>query len=90
MSKKFEPLTDEEAQQLTRDELLVRVEAENRHWANKHGRTEADRQAERVLGEIMFNYLPLDGAMEATRDALEGRPNNFWQSRPCDDREAGQ
>jgi hypothetical protein len=79
---RFKRLTDAEARALTRAELLDRIEAEQAYWSRKHTMTDADCTAEREFRRIMHTYLnPADG-LAALRDVLEGRPNNYWETRP--------
>ena len=90
----FKRLTDAEARQMTRSELLDRLEAEQAYWMHNpaRGMSEADVAAEREFSRIMHAYLSPGDGLAALRDVLEGRPNDYWERRPGDDpgREAGE
>lgn len=82
---RFKRLTDAEARTLTRAELLDRAEAESAYWDRRPPRTGEDREAHREFGRILHAYLnPADG-LRAARDALEGRPSGYWETRPGDE-----
>lgn len=78
---RFKRLTDAEARTLTRRELLDRIEAEQKYWIRK--RRAADREAWREFGRIMHAYVDPAAGLQAVRDLLEGRRNDYWESRPC-------
>jgi hypothetical protein len=79
---RFKRLTDTEARSLTRTELLGRLEAEQAYWSRKRTMTPADQEASREFTRILFAYLNPSAGIAAVMDQLEGRPNNYWESRP--------
>lgn len=86
---KFKRLTDAEARQLTRAQLLGRVEAEQAYWSRKRVTTEEDAAAEREFGRILHAYLNPLAAIEAAMETVQGRPSDYWERRPCDEPPAG-
>jgi hypothetical protein len=83
---RFKRLTDAEARTLTRRELLDRIEAEQKYWFRKKGRTAEDAAAFREFTRIMYAYLgpaSIAEAMQDTIDYIEGRsPGGYWDARP--------
>lgn len=82
---RFQRLTDDEAQVLTRAELLDCVEAEQRYWARKGSMgalSPEDQAAEREFSRIMHTYLSLDDALRDAIDMVQGRGSGYWDSRP--------
>jgi hypothetical protein len=82
---KFKRLTDAEARSLTRAELLDRVEAEQRYWERKRGRSPEDVTAEREFSRIMFAYLSPHAAVQAAMDTVTGKGSDYWETRPGDE-----
>ena len=86
---RFKRLTDAEARQLTRAELLDRVEAEQRYWQRKSTRTDADVAAWREFSRILQTYIDPGAGLQAAMDTLNGKRSDYWETRPID-LEAGQ
>jgi hypothetical protein len=85
---RFKRLTDAEARQLTRAEILARVEAEQQYWFRGR-RIAADPDGYREFSRIMHTYLNPGAMMQDLIDLLEGRGSGGYMSRrPCDDDEA--
>jgi hypothetical protein len=84
---RFKRLTDTEARQLTRREILDRVEAEQAYWHRKRTMTEQDRAAFAEFGRIMHAYLDPAVMMQDLTDHIRGRPGagRYMDTRPCDD-----
>lgn len=74
MMARFRRLTDTEARQLSRSELLDRIEAEQEYWHRKrHSMTDADRAAEREFRRIWYALAGPDavlGWMQELTDKL--------------------
>lgn len=85
---RFKRLTYDEAQQLTRGDLLERLTAESEYWRRKaeQGRmSAADWDAHREFSRIMRLIDPHAAAVDALR-AVRGEPGaSYWDSRPQDD-----
>lgn len=87
---RFKRLTWDDLNTLTRDELLPRLEAEQRYWARKAAgaMSPADQEARRQFGEIVYAVLAPSGmadSMSETAAWLKGEratDTTFWDEKP--------
>jgi hypothetical protein len=92
---RFKRLTRDDLSNLTRNELLPRLEAEQEYWARKEkrGLSDADRQARKEFTDIVFTVLNPDGLADSmAEDAawLKGeRPtsSSYWDKKPGGDQQ---
>jgi hypothetical protein len=85
-------ITAAEAAQMTRGQLVDRLYEESERWQQRPPRSDADRAAYAEFTAALHMIDPGAG-LDAAKDTLEGRPNNYWETRPADERrepEAGQ
>ncbi len=76
-------LTEAEARTLTRREILDRVESEQAYLLGKRKMNEADHAACREIMQIMYRYVNVSEALQATIDLVEGRGvPGYWEARP--------
>lgn len=75
-------LTEEEAATLTRAEIVDRLYAQSEWWKAHPPKTVADRELYAVHVRIMYASIDLGKGMDAVKDYLEGRPNDYWESKP--------
>ena len=92
---RFKRLTRDDLNNLTRNELLPRLEAEQEYWARKErrGLSAADQQARKEFTDIVFTVLNPDGLADLVAEEaawLKGeRPtsSSYWERKPgCDQR----
>jgi hypothetical protein len=91
---RFRRLTHDDLTIYTRDELLPKLEAEQKHWARKEklGLSAADQQARRKFREIVHAVFNPDGlavSMGETAAWFKGeRPTDsaYFQEKPVQDR----
>lgn len=87
---RFKRLTWDDLDNLTRGELLDRLEAEQAYWARKEARglSETDRKARNEFSDIVFAVLnpsKIAESMVETTAWLKGeRPtdSSFWSEKP--------
>lgn len=87
---RFQRLTWDDLDNLTRTELLSRLEAEQQYWARKEARglNDADRRARKEFSDIVFaviNPSDLADSMAETTAWLKGeRPTDtsYWREKP--------
>lgn len=87
---RFKRLVRDDLNNLTRDELLSRLEAEQAYWARKEARglNDADRQARREFSDIVFAVIDPSGladSMAETTAWLKGErstDSSYWREKP--------
>lgn len=87
---RFKRLTWDDLDNLTRDELLDRIEAEQAYWARKEARglSEAERTARKEFSDILFavlNPAKIADSMAETTAWLKGErstDSSFWSEKP--------
>ncbi|ATY17285.1 hypothetical protein CU254_42645 (plasmid) [Amycolatopsis sp. AA4] len=90
---RFQRLTREDLNALTRNELLPRLEREQEYWARKEkrGMSAADQQARKEFTDMVFTVLNPDGLASSMREDtawLKGeRPtsSSYWDEKPGHD-----
>jgi hypothetical protein len=86
-------LTRDDLTNLTREELLPRLEAEQEYWARKEkrGLTAADLQARKEFSDILFAVINPSGladSMAETTAWLKGERSTdsaYWNEKPAHD-----
>lgn len=87
---RFKRLTWADLDNLTRDELLPRLEAEQEYWARKAacGMSEADRKARKEFSDMLrkvLNPSEVADSMAETAAWLKGERSadtSFWDEKP--------
>jgi hypothetical protein len=69
---------------MRRCDLVDRLYAEAERWAARPPRSDADRAAYAVYVECL-RLVDVGAVLDATRDLLDGRPDDYLKRRPCDD-----
>jgi hypothetical protein len=90
---RFQRLTRDDLNNLTREELLPRLDAEQQYWARKEkrGLSPADQQARKEFTDLLhavINPAGLTDAMAETIAWLRGDravETSYWTRRPGDD-----
>jgi hypothetical protein len=73
-------LTEAEAAAMTRSEIVDRVYEEMQAWKRRPPRTDAQRAAYDEMMRIMRAYVDPGAGLDAVRDVLKGRPNDYWET----------
>ena len=87
---RFKRLTWDDLDNLTRKELLPRLEAEQEYWARqeKRGLSDADQQARKQFSDILYaviNPAGLAASMAETTAWLKGErstDSSYWREQP--------
>lgn len=87
---RFKRLTWDDLDNLTRDELIPRLKAEQEYWARKERRvmTAEDREARKQFSDMVFTVLNPDGLADSmAEDAawLKGErstASSYWDEKP--------
>ncbi len=87
---RFKRLTRDDLNNLTREELLPRLQAEQAYWARKEkrGLSDADQQARKEFTDILFTALNPPGlakSMAETTAWLQGErstESSYWNEQP--------
>lgn len=79
-------LTDAEARELTRSELLERIADQQDYYQAKKRKTQTDEAAMAELSRIMHRYIDVKAAFADVYAALNGRTGpSYWDARAADD-----
>jgi hypothetical protein len=80
---RFRRLAQTDLRQLTRAELLDRAGAESGYWARRGIKSDQDQADYAAYSRILHEYLNPGDGLNAARDVLEGRPNDYWEQKPA-------
>lgn len=91
---RFQRLTRDDLANLTREELLPRLEAEQEYWARKEKRrlSAADQLARKEFSDLVhavINPAGLADSMAETTASLKGERSTdsaYWSEKPAHDR----
>ena len=92
---RFKRLVRDDLNNLTRDELVSRLESEQAYWARKEtrGLSDADQDARKEFSDILFaviNPAGLADSMAETTAWLKGKrttDSSYWDEKPGRDQQ---